>query len=183
MKEIHTDMIVREISVSDAVEFKRLRLEGLTLYPEAFAEIAEDFNTKSYQQVSCEITDIYSSGGFLVGAFDNCNRLLGIVGFHKNSWSRLKHRGHIWGVYVDSEYQHRGIGKLLLKTVIEKSKVIPELVQLDISVVTTNKKAYDLYKRIGFKDYGIQRRALKVNNVYLDEYILAFDLYPENMGQ
>ena len=53
------------------------------------------------------------------------------------------------------------------------------LIQLDIEAVTTNKKAYGLYQRVGFELCGTQPRALKVGSEYYDEYLLVLNLDKE----
>lgn len=170
------DYTIREITPTDAAEYMRLRLEALTLYPHAFAETVEEHSRKSRADIEAEIAALYASGGFMLGAFDRKNKLCGTVCLNRSMRPRLKHRGHIWGVYVTKRLQRRGIAQKLFETVIDKARKIPGIVQLDIGAVTTNEASFSLYRKLGFKQYGTMHRCLNVNGVYLDEHVMAMDL-------
>jgi len=170
------DYTIREIAPADAAEYMRLRLEALTLYPHAFAETVEEHSRKSRVDMEAEIAALCSSGGFMLGAFDEKNRLCGTVCLNRSMRPRLKHRGHIWGVYVTRELQRRGIAQKLFAALIEKARKTPDIVQLDIEAVTTNEASFRLYKKLGFKQYGVLHRSLNVDGAYLDEYTMALDL-------
>jgi RimJ/RimL family protein N-acetyltransferase len=45
-------------------------------------------------------------------------------------------------------------------------------------VVTSNVAACRLYRAAGFKEYGLERRALKVGSEYYDEMLMALQLSP-----
>jgi ribosomal protein S18 acetylase RimI-like enzyme len=99
-----------------------------------------------------------------------------MVGFYREKRTKLRHRGTIWGMYVIPEQRHQGIGKKLLLELINRIKLLPNLEQVYLSVVTTNKEARNLYISLGFKPYGFDRNALKLNNKYLDEENMVFSL-------
>ncbi len=49
------------------------------------------------------------------------------------------------------------------------------LEQLTLGVVSTNEPAKRLYESMGFKTYGIEKRAIKMNGVYSDdEHMVLF---------
>lgn len=50
-----------------------------------------------------------------------------------------------------------------------------KLEQLNLGVVSTNEPAKRLYESMGFKTYGIEKRAIKMNGVYNDdEHMVLF---------
>jgi RimJ/RimL family protein N-acetyltransferase len=47
-----------------------------------------------------------------------------------------------------------------------------------LSVVASNTAACRLYRAAGFKEYGLERRAIKVGSEYYDELLMALALNP-----
>jgi hypothetical protein len=48
--------------------------------------------------------------------------------------------------------------------------------EICLTVVTPNVAACRLYSAAGFKEYGLERRALKVGSEYYDEMLMALQL-------
>ena len=71
-------------------------------------------------------------------------------------------------MYVDVQNRSNGLARELIANAIQRARVI-ELEQLNLGVVSTNEPAKKLYGSMGFKTYGIERRALKMNGVYSDD--------------
>ena len=163
------NVTVRPLNESDASAFQDLRLKGLQEHPEAFAssyerEIAytKDFVSNRLRQTA------ESPNNFTLGAFRE-GELLGLVGFFRKTGEKEEHRGHIWGMYVRSDEQGKGIGKALLADAVKCAGSLPGLGQIELCVVTRNKQARGLYASLGFASCGIDPRALFVNGEYLDE--------------
>ena len=65
-----------------------------------------------------------------------------------------KHVG-VFGISVAKEYRGKGVGKLLMQTIIvEAKKQLQDLKILSIGVFADNVIAQKLYKKLGFKQYG-----------------------------
>jgi RimJ/RimL family protein N-acetyltransferase len=47
-----------------------------------------------------------------------------------------------------------------------------------LTVVASNSAACRLYSAAGFKEYGLERRALKVGSEYYDDVLMALPLDP-----
>jgi RimJ/RimL family protein N-acetyltransferase len=47
-----------------------------------------------------------------------------------------------------------------------------------LTVVASNAAAHRIYGAAGFKEYGLERRALKVGSEYYDEVLMALPLKP-----
>ncbi|MCY4528053.1 MAG: GNAT family N-acetyltransferase [Chloroflexi bacterium] len=163
------NIIVRPLNENDAHAFQELRLKGLSEHPEAFAssyerEIAytKDFVSNRLRQTA------ESPNNFTLGAFRE-RELLGLVGFFRKTGEKEEHRGHIWGMYVRSDEQGKGIGRALLADGVKCARSLPGLEQIELCVVTRNKQARGLYASLGFVSCGIDPRALFVNGEYLDE--------------
>ena len=83
---------------------------------------------------------------------------LGILMNHGNL--RRKHVGVIT-LMVNSDYQNKGIGSLLMDKLINLSESL-NIIRLELCVFRDNYKAINLYKKFGFKEEGIKvKSALK----------------------
>jgi ribosomal protein S18 acetylase RimI-like enzyme len=66
-------------------------------------------------------------------------------------------------MYVTSNQRGLGVGETLLTEAINKAKRIKGIEKLNLSVVTTNEKAKKLYSKLGFRVFGLEENALKIN--------------------
>ncbi len=160
---------IRELTEDDADDFRKLRLRALKEHPDAFGSSYEAESAAPLEAVAERLRRNAESGdSFTLGAYRG-NRLVGVVGLFREPREKLRHKGNIWGMYVPSEEQGKGIGKALLSRAIDLARQIPGLEQLHLAVVTRNRRARGLYASLGFETYGVEPRALLVNGEYLDE--------------
>ncbi|MDM0866070.1 GNAT family N-acetyltransferase [Clostridium perfringens] len=94
---------------------------------------------------------------------------LGILMNHGNL--RKKHVGVIT-LMVNSDYQNKGIGSLLMDKLINLSESL-NIIRLELCVFRNNYKAINLYKKFGFKEEGIKVKSALKNGEYIDEIMMA----------
>ncbi|HAT4243326.1 GNAT family N-acetyltransferase [Clostridium perfringens] len=94
---------------------------------------------------------------------------LGILMNHGNL--RRKHVGVIT-LMVNSDYQNKGVGSLLMDKLINLSESL-NIIRLELCVFRDNYKAINLYKKFGFKEEGIKIKSALKNGEYVDEIIMA----------
>ena len=94
---------------------------------------------------------------------------LGILMNHGNL--RKKHVGVIT-LMVNSDYQNKGVGSLLMDKLINLSESI-NIIRLELCVFRDNYKAINLYKKFGFKEEGIKVKSALKNGEYIDEIMMA----------
>jgi RimJ/RimL family protein N-acetyltransferase len=80
----------------------------------------------------------------------------------------------LWGMYVIADERRHGVGLELVRAIIALAKGKVE--ELTLSVAVHNQPAIGLYYRVGFADYGLDRRALRVDNEYVDEILMKLPL-------
>ena len=59
---------------------------------------------------------------------------------------------------------------------IRKAKNCDGLEQLNLAVVSNNVAAKQLYNSLGFKVYGVERKALKFDGCYFDEDLMVLNI-------
>jgi predicted GNAT family acetyltransferase len=97
-------------------------------------------------------------GGFVEGA------LAGVVGMTRETRLKNRHKATLVAMYVAPEYGGRGLGLALVNTVVQAAKAAG--VELLVLTVTEgNRQAAALYERAGFKSFGVEPDAIRVNGV------------------
>jgi len=88
----------------------------------------------------------------------------------------MKTRSGLPSPFISAERiaRNAGVGRRLIETIIEFAGERVELIQL--AVVSENEQARRLYERLGFREYGLEKNALKQDGRYYDEVLMAKDL-------
>ncbi len=166
---------IRPLTAADADAFRTLRLEGLSLAPEAFTAAHE---IECRQPLSFFEERI--SGSTVFGGFDTAGNLVGMMGLHVPASPRTGHQGEVWGVYVQPQARGTGLAHRLLAMVVDTARQRVGVEALTLGVGAHNIPALRTYERAGFRQIAFMPRLLKVEDRYIDEIImrLAFDHEP-----
>lgn len=162
--------LIRTLEASDAQAYRDLRLEALSLSPEAFGSSYEEEASLPIETFRARIPA--SGPNAIFGAFAG-DTLVGMAGFAVYDRKKASHKGQMWGVYVQAQWRGRGLGKRLVQRVIEHAA--QHVIVLEAAVVLTNEGARHTYHALGFKPYGIARKALRVGHLFYDEELLLID--------
>jgi ribosomal protein S18 acetylase RimI-like enzyme len=76
-------------------------------------------------------------------------------------------------MYVSPKKRGIGIANNLMIEAIKKAKEIKGIEQIYLTVVSINEPAKKLYNSLGFETYGIDKKALKIDNTYFDEELMV----------
>ena len=153
------------IRLLDATLYRPVRLEALATNPEAFASTYEREQDKplAWFEERLAISDVF--GAFIAG------ELVGTAGFWREDSAKTAHKAVLWGMYVRPQARKSGTGRLLVDAVVAHAATRVE--QLHLAVVSENEAALRLYKAAGFVAYGREVRALKLDDRYYDETLMA----------
>lgn len=157
-------MNIRRLTEADAAAFREIRLEALRTSPESFGASYEE-NKDRPESDFADMLKRYVVGAWVGGA------LVGNAGFYAESGLKEVHRGHVWGVFVRPSHRGKGVAHALMQDIITHAR--QHVLQLELSVVTSNETARALYERLGFSTYGTVPRALKVNGHYFYEHLMV----------
>lgn len=176
-RELHMrrDLLVRRLETADADDYRELRLESLRDHPESFSTSWEQEADKPRSWWTGRLQTSTVFGGWM-----HNSRLVGIAGLRVQDGAKLRHKGTLVGMYVRPEARGTGLSAALVRHVIEHARTVVEEVCLGVG--TFNVGARRLYDEVGFREYGIERRALKVGNEFYDEALMALPLAPRPPG-
>lgn len=148
----------------DAIQLSKLRLkidgetENLDREPGENLLTPEDFEKLIYEDLIAE------KNLFLVAEVEG--KIVGFARCQGNKLSRFRHKAE-FGICISKEYWGHGIGKVLLENILIWAD-IAGIEKITLTVVETNTKAINLYKRHGFIEEGllIKDRIHKDGNYY-----------------
>lgn len=163
-------MQIRRLDADDAPAYRALRLRGLKDHPDAFTSGHEE---DAAQPMEFTHRRLRADAQTLWGAFDG-DALVGIVGLDRELRIKNRHKASVVGMYVAPEAAGRGVGRALLDALLATARH-EGLELLVLTVTEGNAAATALYERVGFRSFGIEPRAIKVdgvahgkNHMYLD---------------
>lgn len=160
-------MELRLLMESDAQALWNLRMLALQTDPWSFVESPEELQAIGVEEYALRLRNS-NAANFVFGAFEQ-DVLIGMVGFYQEQPLKRRHKGWIWGVFVIPAARGRGIAKSLMMEAIQRTKSIPELEILLITVSLNQPVPRALYASLGFRSIGIEPKGLKIGDEHLDE--------------
>lgn len=102
------------------------------------------------------------------GAFVG-EKLVGMVGVHRESKQKYRHKAQVWGMYVTPNARRGGLGATLLEAAVEHCRSWSGVTQVHLCVSAKAEVAKRLYERHGFQEWGREPQALLVDDELLDD--------------
>lgn len=164
-------MEIRKLTSDDAEVYWNLRLEALQQDPEAFATTYEDAISR-VDPLKSVASKMAADDSATLGAFID-NELVGVMTITQEGAPKLRHRVNLFAVYVTPNVRGKRVGTALLQEVVEYTKQMPLVEKINLTVVSTNKAAIKLYEKVGFKSFGLEHQAMKMNDSYVDEVYMS----------
>lgn len=159
---------INKLSESNWKEWKELKLEAFKNHPDLFSTSCKDCSKLKDQDYKDEIKK-----NTIFGVFHD-NNLVGSIMFSFYNLDKEKHKGYMSLVYIKSEMRGQGLGNKLLETIIKHAK--NKVSQLNLEVFAQNERAKGLYKKYGFKTYGVEPHALKNDDKFYDKELMSLKL-------
>jgi RimJ/RimL family protein N-acetyltransferase len=162
-------MIYRALTIEDFDAYNELREMALNVGTEIFVSTNDEERSSRKAKFTSRMQDDFS---FVMGAFEG-NILIGVVTFIREDRIKIKHKGGIYGMFINPDFQGKGIGSKLMKLTLEKAFKMEGLRQINLGVMSSNLNAIRLYEKMGFKPYGVEEKAVFVNETFLDESLMV----------
>lgn len=156
---------VRRLFPDDFEIWKEIRLEGVKNHPTSFGGSFEEESLRSDEKWRSSLLASNIFGAFIQ------EKIVGCLGYYICDGQKMKHRANVFGMYIRPEARGKGVGKILLSHVHDHAK--HSVMQLHLTVLTTNFAAINLYLKCGFVIYGTEPRSLKVDGTFYDEYMMV----------
>lgn len=109
-------------------------------------------------------------------ALDTDSRqVIGHVDLKSNGLKTGLHRCML-GIGIETAYRGMGLGKRLMNTAIEYARSEESLVWIDLGVFSNNRKAYSLYKQLGFVEIGTIKDRFRIGNESIDDIQMVLNV-------
>ena len=149
------DLIVGEYKVKNKEDLKNLFIE-LQAYEKTIwsdrAESTEEFVAKFIDEL---LEEVKMKNGKVYLAFENEVPVGFIAGYIERDSENNSDYFRIDSLVVKRDFRNKGVGTRLVEKIGEYAKSTGQS-KVGLGVLVGNFSAYDYYKRLGFKDYGIE---------------------------
>lgn len=98
----------------------------------------------------------------------------GIALLYLQPYEKMAHQC-LFAIIIDEKFRGRGVGAKLLRELLALGKERFKLEMVHLEVYRGN-RAIDLYRRLGFKEYGVHRKFIKDKGHYIDKILMQRNL-------
>jgi ribosomal protein S18 acetylase RimI-like enzyme len=148
---------IRRLTIDDAAAYRALRLRSFREHPEAFTTSYEELERQSLADTQKRIA---APNMKFWGAFGE-GKLCGYVGLDRETRTKSRHKATLVGMYVQPESAGHGIGRALVDALLAEARA-DGLELIVLTVTEGNATAQALYERCGFRSFGVEPHAIKL---------------------
>ncbi|MGG1629551.1 N-acetyltransferase family protein [Rossellomorea sp. NRS-1567] len=167
----HVEYIIRNVKVEDAEVL--LDIESSVISEgEYFIVESEEVEKKPLQEKKERIQSILDNIKETLIIAEVNGVVVGSIEFRSQNRKRLSHTGSV-SMAISKNYRDRGIGKALLKALLDWAEENPLIEKVSLGVFSTNQRAISLYKQMGFLEEGRLIKEYKLNHgEYIDDILM-----------
>ena len=134
---------IRPLEILDALNWHQLFAEALARHQQWFGTTLDEWKNQSVALLERRLQQ-----ETLIGAWDEKNKLIGIVGCSYTPLTRLRTKGHVYGAYVAPEMRAQGVMRALLQAL--EQKIDGKFQLLRASIAADNHAAERCFARAGY---------------------------------
>jgi len=128
--------------------------------------------TPSAERERQTIGECAEQSGYLYLVAEVADRVVGQLEFENGRWRKTAHAGML-SVYVDRDWRERGVGTILLRSLLDWAAAHPVIEKVTLAVFSSNSRAIATYKKCGFAEEGRCARDMKLDSgEYIDSVLM-----------
>ncbi len=172
-------MIIREIVVTDAVNYFKLRVQSEEELPQFVGLSVERELTAGQESIAMLLSGYLAEGTIIWGAFEE-EQLLGVLALSRKLSAKYWHKAFLWGMYIVPQYRGADVAQALMRTAITWAKEQPEIIAITLQVTLSNIRGQQFYKRFGFTIFGTEQRSLFAAGQFHGVHYMELEIKPSN---
>ncbi|MGE6377969.1 N-acetyltransferase family protein [Peribacillus muralis] len=138
---------------------------------EYFIAVSNEFN-KTEQQQREWIQGLLENDRETIIVAEIKGEVIGWIAFQSEKRKRMSRKGS-FGMMIRDNYREMGIGKKLLRALLDWAEANPLIEKVSLGVFSINHRAISLYKRMGFVEEGRKIQEYKLNDLeYVDDILM-----------
>ncbi|PAP76681.1 GNAT family N-acetyltransferase [Rubrivirga marina] len=158
--------MLRRLGPADAPAYRALMLRAYADASEAFTSTVSEREALPPTWWEKRVSDAPDAPELVVGAFEG-ERLVGAAGLRFETRPRTRHKALLYGLYVDPSVRGRGVARALTEAVLAVAREAPETRVVQLRVMETNRRARRLYDSLGFRAFGTEPQAIRMNDGFV----------------
>ncbi len=169
------NVTIRIATPKDAALLRELRLEALSMHPEAFAADVAMTAAEGADVWAERLADYARNESTVICVAEYVGQLIGMAGIGRGHWPKTRHSSVLWGVYVNPDWRGWHIAEGIIDECIKWARE-HGVVVVKLGVITGNKPAIRCYTRCGFTVYGTDLKSNYYDGVYYDELLMVREI-------
>jgi len=166
-------MIIREAKIEDSLEYISY-LNQIAFQTDFLTFGVGELLTSQDEQKSMIENSAKLDNRLMIFAIVD-GKIAGGLNFRSSDRPRVKHTGE-FGISVLKDYWGLGIGTHLISYLIEWAKVSKIIRKINLGVRSDNRRAIELYSRLGFVEEGVITRKFLIGNQFYDAMYMGIEI-------
>ena len=171
----HRVMVIELLTTRNAAEYRSLMLDAYARHSDAFTSTVAERATHPIAWWEARMSEDTAASALVLGAFVE-GRLVGAAGLSFDTREKARHKSTLFGMYVPAEMRGRGVGQLLVQSVLDHAQARQGVCVVQLTVTQGNVSAQRLYERCGFVEFGVEPFAVAVGAQYVSKVHMWCDL-------
>lgn len=163
--------MIQSINEKKLDDFLKIRQDSLLLDPPAFGA---DPNPAIDRERTRQDLQAKNEENFILLYYHD-DQVAGMTGLFRYPKLKLRHKTYIWGVFVYPEYRGLGIARQLMEEAIRRARKMEGVEKVNLGLSHSSASALKLYQKLGFREYGRERKAMKWAGEWIDEILMDLE--------
>jgi RimJ/RimL family protein N-acetyltransferase len=168
-------MTIERLARPHAAAYRELMLQAYARHPDAFTATVEERAGLPLAWWEARVQPGDAPAEMVLGALQD-SALLGVAGLSFEARPKLRHKAHLFGMYVAPASRGRGLGEALVKAVLAQAAARPGVQLVQLTVSEGNAAAEALYARCGFVRFGVEPLAMALGDGFIAKVHMWRDL-------
>jgi RimJ/RimL family protein N-acetyltransferase len=149
-----------------------IHIRRMTIAEGGFTQASDGEGLRTPEEEMDYIQTLLDHPNYLFLVTETSAGVVGFLEFINGQYRRTEHTG-MFSMFLLPDWRHQGLGKTLLKTMLDWATAHEVLEKISLAVVSSNRPAIQLYRSFSFKQEGCCPRDLKIGpNQYVDTLLM-----------